>query len=261
MIAGLWQALRTRLAALAEHDGGLRPIARLYLYSVVLTALGIALVTLPQLATLDLGQLPLAMALAATMTCAGVMPLPFVARTKLCLDSAILLAVVLLFPAALAMLVVGLATTLAQTLRRQKGDQAVFNVAQVILLAYAGSQIVALAGWDAGRFALTQFSAVALAVAVGAGLWALNLLCVALMIGSQEAIAPRRIVAGLVIGNGRAGALTQSAEVVLGIGLTLAAMTHGHALLALLLATLLVHGFARQVAWRQRLASAPSPGQ
>src|SRR5687768_9949758 len=93
----LARRLQQRPVDATDDPNALRPAARLYLASVVLAALGAALIALSHATALAPDRAALAIALAASMTFAGLFPLPFVARTKLSLDTAILVATVLLF--------------------------------------------------------------------------------------------------------------------------------------------------------------------
>ena len=78
---------------------------------------------------------------------AQLFPLHVAAKTKLYLDTAVLVAAVVLFEPGVALLLMGAGTALAHVARREPWDQTLFNTAQVVLLAAAGSALLTATGW------------------------------------------------------------------------------------------------------------------
>src|SRR5215207_7269176 len=125
----------------------LRPAAKRYLVTIVLAALATALVALNHVSALKSERIVLAVALAVAAMLAQLFPLHIAAKTKLYLDTAVLVAAVVLFEPGVALLLMGAGTALAHVARREPWDQTLFNTAQVVLLAAAGSALLTAAGW------------------------------------------------------------------------------------------------------------------
>jgi diguanylate cyclase (GGDEF)-like protein len=129
----------------------LRPAARLYLAAIILAALAVALVSWRHATAPHAGHVVLAIALALVAMLAQCFPLHVAAKTKLYLDTAVLVAAVVLFEPGLALMVMGAGSLLAHVLRREPWDQTLFNTAQVVLLAAGGSALIASTGWCDGQ--------------------------------------------------------------------------------------------------------------
>src|SRR5690348_12444381 len=108
----------------------LRPAAKTFLAAMALAAVASIVVALAWSGRPAADRHSLALFLAGGMVLAGMAPLPFVGRTKVYLDSAVLLVAVLLLDPLSALLVAAAGTLLGQATRRQPWDQAVFNGAQ-----------------------------------------------------------------------------------------------------------------------------------
>src|SRR5690348_15316587 len=169
----------------------LRPAAKTFLGAMALAAVASIVVALAWSGPPAADRLSLALVLAGGIVLAGLAPLPFVDRTKLYLDTAVLLAAVLLLDPPSAMLVAAAGTLLGQAVRRQPQDQAVFNAAQATLQAATGVALLAAAGWRADRFALNQPQALLLVLAAAAAMWLVNTLTTATIVGLQEGVPAR----------------------------------------------------------------------
>ncbi len=193
----------------------LRPAAKLYLAAVALAALGVTAVTLAHATPPDRDRAALALALTGAMAVAWRFPLPLVAGTKLPLDTAVLVAAILLFEPGVALLIAGTGTLVAHSLRRQPWDQAVFNTAQVVLMAAVGGLLLAGMGWRVDRLGLDQPGSALPIVAVAAAMYLLNVLVVATIVALQaEGAFPhawRRAVGDAVRGGGRVEGLAHLA--------------------------------------------------
>ena len=201
----------------ADDADALGAAAKLYLAAVVLAALAVALVALARATPPAPDRVALAFALSAATTLAGLFPLPFVARTKLALDTALLVAAVLAFEPASALVIAAAGVGLAQALRRQPWDQALFNTAQVALAAAGASGLLAAAGWRADRLHLDRPGAVLPALAAGLGLVLFSSALLGPIIALQTGSRLPQVWSGLLLGGGRRQAGAQLAEVGLGV--------------------------------------------
>ena len=218
----------------ADEGYVLRPVARLYIAVLAAAALVSLVVALPGAGFPERDHAVVAVIFAGAMVLGGLRPLPFAAGTKLTLDTSILVAAVLFLDPAVAMVVVGSGKLLAQALRRQPGDQTLFNVAQTVLLAAAGSLVLTAGGWHAGHFDLLRLESLFFAVMLGVTLWLLNTLAVAVMVALQTAGACARIWYDMAVEGGLADALAHLVQV--GLGVVVAGVASGQSQpLALLL--------------------------
>jgi diguanylate cyclase (GGDEF)-like protein len=195
----------------------LRPAAKWYLAVVVLAALVAAVVALSHTSVPPRDHAALALALSVAATLAGLFPLPFAAKTKLYLDTAVLIAAVLVLEPGVALLVVGSGTLIAHVLRRQPWDQTMFNGAQMVLLAAAGGGFLAATGWQFTDVALDRPAAVLLVVAVGGSLVLLNAINVAMIVAFQTGEPLRRVWSRTLLHADRAERLAYLAQVALGV--------------------------------------------
>ena len=225
---------RERARGGTDDGAGLRPAAARYLAMLAVAAWAAVAVALADAGLPDRSQGALALTLAGAMALGGLRPLPFAAGTKLAIDTSVLVAAVLLFDPAMAMLVTGSGKLLAQALRRQPRDQTVFNVAQTVLLAAGGGQVLAAGGWHAGHLGPVSPESLLLVVALGVVLWLLNTLAVAAIVALQTGDAPARVWSRVAVGGGPADALAHFVQV--GLGVLVAGVADGSARpLALLL--------------------------
>ncbi len=165
----------------------LRWPARLYVTAVSLTAI-VLLLLLSFVPVGSPSHVPEATAWALTglMAAAWLFPLPLSLKRKLYLDTCILIAAILLFPPAIAMLLAGGGTALGHVIRREDWVQALFNSAQTMLQAAVGGLILASGNGEAVRPLMeTPESAVLVVVASGAIFLADNL-AVATVVGLES---------------------------------------------------------------------------
>ena len=128
----------------------LRPGAKRYLAGVGLAAFGTAVAALVGAGPFDADQTPLVLGFALAMVLASSVEIPFAAGTKLYFDTAILVAVVLLFPPAVALVLISGSMLAVAALRRDPAEQTLFNIAQAVLQVTIGGVILAIAGWQVG---------------------------------------------------------------------------------------------------------------
>ena len=213
-------AASTDGAVAEEGDEPLRLAARRYLTAVALVALVALVLAVAMLAAADrpsVGSAALALALAAGMTLAGLFPLPFAAKTKLYLDTATLVAAVLLYPPGVAVLVVASGMLLAHLLRHQPREQTIFNTAIAVVQAALGGAVLAAAGWNPDDLRHGGPVALLLVAGLGAGLWLLNIAAVAAMVAFQGGERPRRVVVRWLRETDRVEGLAHLAQVGLGV--------------------------------------------
>ena len=217
--------LNRRLFGDPADEDALRPAAKLYLAAVTLAALGAALLAVGHATAPEPEGFVLALALAGAMTLAGIFPLPFIAKTKLALDTAALVAAVLLFEPGVAMLIGASGMVLADLVRRQPWDQALFNGAQVVVVTGTTSGLLLAAGWRADHLGPDRPGSLLVAVAAGVGLVVLSTAVVGPIVALQSATPLPNVWAGLLFGGGRRQLCTQLSEV--GLGMLVAACVVG----------------------------------
>lgn len=228
-----------QLASDRRHKGAntgdeLRSAAKLYLAALVVAAFASLVAALAFVGLPERQDATLALVLAGAVTLAGLRPLPFVAGTKLTLDTSLLVAAVLLCDPATAMLAVGSGKLLSQVGRRQPWDQTLFNVAQTVLLAAAAGLFLGVGDWNADNLRLQRPGPLLLVAALAVTLFMLNSLAVAVIIALQTRGAVLQIWYRAVVGCGPADTLAYLIQV--GLGVLAAGAVHGHSRpLALLL--------------------------
>lgn len=135
---------------MSGRDDGLSPATRGYVGGVICLAVAVVLLTLIHAAPLRPDGVLLAAALTSCMTLAWLFPVHFGYKTKLYVDTAVMVTAVLLFQPAVAILVTGTGTLVAQAIRRTSRDWvgAAFNSAQAMLVVAVESLLLAAVGWD-----------------------------------------------------------------------------------------------------------------
>ncbi|HKG26495.1 MAG TPA: PAS domain-containing protein, partial [Thermomicrobiales bacterium] len=121
------------------------------------------------------------------MALAWLFPLHFTFKTKLYVDAAVVVATILLFEPAVAMLIAGVGTFLAHTLRPADRDwtQAIFNAAQAMILAATGGLLLAAAGWDTEHPAFAAPGPLLLLAVAGVVMHVLSVLGVATVVALE----------------------------------------------------------------------------
>jgi diguanylate cyclase (GGDEF)-like protein len=213
----------------------LRPAARIYLTLMVLAALAAALVASPRAGVPGPDRLALAVALAGAAVLAQLFPLHVAAKTKLYLDSAVLVAAVALFEPGVALLVIGSGSVVAHVVRRQPWDQTLFNAAHLVLLAALGGGVLTAAGWRVDRPEFDHPGAVLLVAAVGLALIVASPLAVGTMVGLQLGEPLPGTWARAVVPADLAEGLTHLGQVGLGVLVAGVADAHGWMVALLLL--------------------------
>jgi len=150
---------------------------------------------------------------AALQALAVVFPLRVAPRQYLSLDTSVLFAAVLLLDPTVAMLLAGIGTLLAEVIRRQPLDQAVFNSAQGVLQTGLAGGLLMLAGWDSGTMSTDRPLAWVIVPLAALVMFLVNELAIAGVVALQTAQSTR----ALVWRNLRADASTYLPQFALGL--------------------------------------------
>jgi len=124
----------------------MRPIARLYLIAMLAAALTLTLALAIRTPRLVWSDAAVAVASAVLLAASYWYPLSFARNVHLNLDSAVILATVLLLPPGPALLVCVTGAAIALVRRRGDWIESLFNAAQWVLLAAAACAVLALFG-------------------------------------------------------------------------------------------------------------------
>ncbi len=130
--------------------------AKLYLTALGVLALLVAGLLLSNTRLPSSDHLVLAAMVTCLLTLTLAFPLRFMSKTTLSLHTSVLFAATLLFAPGIALLIAGVGTVLADTLRRQPRDQTLFNSSHLMLQVAAGGTVLAAVGWDGQSLALTR---------------------------------------------------------------------------------------------------------
>ncbi|MFN8677548.1 MAG: bifunctional diguanylate cyclase/phosphodiesterase [Thermomicrobiales bacterium] len=195
----------------------LRPAARRYLGAISLAAVVTALVALRHANAPHAGHVVLAIALALEALLAQCFPLHVAAKSKLYLDTAVLVVAVALFEPGIALLVMGAGSLLAHLVRREPWDQTLFNTAQVVLLAAGGSALISVTGWCEGQTILDHPPCMLLIAVAGLLMTVSSDLIVSTMAALQLNEPVRWAWWRVVVPENRAEVLTHLAQVGLGL--------------------------------------------
>ncbi len=196
----------------------LRWPARLYVGGVFLTAVGLVLL----LRLLPVGppsRVPgvIAWVFTGLMAAAWLFPLPLSLKRKLYLDTCILVAAILLFQPAVAMLIAGAGTALAHAIRREDWVQAVFNSSQTMLQAAVGGLIFAAGNGSAARSLFDNPEQAALVVVASGAMFLADNLAVATIVGLESNSSLPRVWQRTIFAADRSQYLGQVAQVGLGV--------------------------------------------
>jgi diguanylate cyclase (GGDEF)-like protein len=231
----------------------LRPAAKRYLVAIILAALGTALVALSHASMPHAGRIVLAVALALAAMLAQRFPLHVSPKTELNFDTAVLVAVVVLFEPGIALLVMGAGTVLAHYVRREPWDQTLFNTAQVVVLASGGSALLAASGWSGGQPALDHPQRMLFIAVVGLLMILSSDLIVSAMAALQLGEPVVQSWKRALVPEERGEVVTHFAEVGLGLLVAEVAEAHPWAIALLLLPAVSVHqALAHHIRLRRR---------
>jgi signal transduction histidine kinase len=189
------------------------------LYAAVLTALSIGL-TVVLLVVPDSGDgLSLfgALAVSACIAFAWLRPFPLSFKRKLFLDTSVLTLAILLFPAGMAMAIAGIGTLAAYATRRKDWTEGVFNSAQMVAQAAAGSAVLAIGNYDRSLNDLNKPLTLVWMLIAGAVMFLVNNGAVALMVSLQSGMSPQTVVSRIIKSIDRVEIAGYLAQVGLGV--------------------------------------------
>ena len=227
---------------------GLKPITRIYLFALTSVALALVLASAIAATRQSNRDLLLALLFAGCMTLAWRFPLHFAYKTKVYLDSAVIVASSLLFQPAIAMTITASGAFVAHGLRRNGRDwtQALFNTTQATILTAVGALFLAAAGWDPARPTFGDPLPLLLFPIVGLTMYGISILAVATVVALESGQALVASWKQAFLTDSRVEILTQLS--LLGIGVLAAIVVDAEPWgLALLVAPIVtVYGILRQ---------------
>jgi hypothetical protein len=167
----------------------LRPQAKAYIAAVATTAtIGLA-VSLAEAPRPSAENALLAGAFAGLMTLAFSCPLPFAFRTKLYLDTAVVVAAIMVFEPGVAALIAATGALLGHAVRREFVEQAIFNAGQVTIQTLVGALILAALGVEPGTHHPSDPVAVAAVTVAALAMIPVNTWLVATIVGIQSRLS------------------------------------------------------------------------
>jgi PAS domain-containing protein len=219
----------------------LRRCARLYITGLTALAIACLSVLLARTSRPDAGSLLLSLGLLAALSVAIRYPLPFAWKTRLYLDTCVVMAAVLLLEPGPAMLLVVLAP-LSSGLRHRDGRaEVLFYSSQMGLQAAAGSLTLAALGWDIAAPPFDRPAALLAVLAAGIVMYLVNTVSVATIVGLQESQSPARVWFTSTSNIDRAEAAAHLAQVGVGLLTAIVADAHPWAVVLLALPTVAVY--------------------
>lgn len=220
----------------------LRHATRGYIAGLVTLVVIALVIWLPETHPLGIQHSLLALATSGTIAATLLFPLPFAWKTRLHLDTTVILAATLIFEPAVAVVIVASGSALAQAIRRERWAQAVFNGAQRSLQAVASSGILLLAGWDPIAPTFNRVETLVSVIAAGVVVHVINTAAVAVMIGVEERLSSLRVWHESTSGFDLAETLSHFGQVGVALLAAVIADAHMWALGLLLLPVIAMYG-------------------
>jgi signal transduction histidine kinase len=190
--------------------------ARAYATALALTALGLTIGLLAVGEPLSRSDIVLAAVCTGLVAVTTLRPLPLSFKWKLVLDTSVLIAAVLLFPAGIAMLIAAAGTLLAHAIRRDDWVQAAFNASQVALEVAAGELVLNAATPSFHRGTFDRPTTGVVILFAGAVMYVVSHLAVATMVALHSRMPVLDVWSRLVHQADRGEILGQFAQVGLG---------------------------------------------
>jgi diguanylate cyclase (GGDEF)-like protein len=170
----------------------LRSQAKAYIAAVSITATAGLAVGLAEAPRPSAETALLAGAFAGLMTMAFYFPLPFAFRTKLYLDTAVVVAAILTFEPGVAALIAATGALLGHALRREFVEQAIFNAGQITIQTLLGALILAGLGVGPGSSHPSEPAVIAAVTIAALAMIPINTLLVATIVGIQSRLSIAR---------------------------------------------------------------------
>jgi signal transduction histidine kinase len=182
-----------RIAREFGYSAEVDPLARTTrLYIALLVGLAVAILALAWSRTTQVvaGEILLTAGLAGAMALTWLFPIPIAAKTKFYVDAVVIIAATLLLQPAMALAAVGSGTIVAHGLRRDDRDwaQALFNTAQVTLIAFAATVVLAAGGWNPRRGTAPDLEILPFAIAAAGVIYLLTVFLVSTVTALETSV-------------------------------------------------------------------------
>jgi hypothetical protein len=163
---------------------------RLYVGILLAVALAALALSATRMAPVSANEIAQTCLFAGATALAWLFPVPIAARTQFYVDTAVLVAAVLLLPPALAVAAAGSGTLVAHGLRRADRDwaQALFNTAQVMLITFVAATVLAVGGWDPRAGIVPELPVVPSLVVAAAIMFLLSILFVSIVAALETSV-------------------------------------------------------------------------
>lgn len=235
----------------------LRPPARRYIAALTGAALAVTLFALSQSGAPSWEQAVLTVALGTLAAVAWLFPLPISFKTRLYLDTSVVVAAILTLEPGPAIVVAGAGAAVAHRIRRADAAETVFNTAQAMLQAAAGSAILALGGWELGRHDFGDPLLALLIAAAGTAMMLVTDVAVATMVALQSGVSVLRSWSQAILRADLVERLTHYAQVGVGIIGAILLETYPWTIFLLLIPAAAVYvSLARAIQHRRRAEDA-----
>lgn len=184
-------------------------------------------------------------------------PIQFNNDSNLHLDTTVLVAAILLFVPAHAMVIVGMGTVFAYGMQRKGWARILFNASLVVLEAAIGGLLLEEGGWSIDRLDFGQWQHIALIVIVAGILDLITYVGLAILFALRAGQSPITEYWQLVRDEGTMGRLVWLAQVAIGLLAGIVADTYPWAIALLVLPAAAVHyALSHQVRLRLRVEQA-----
>ena len=173
----------------------LKPATKTYIAALLLLSFGLSAVAASRTRTLTGWDAIATVIATGANALAWSFPIPFVSRTKLYVDTAVMIAAVLLLPAPYAALAVGVGALIGNGLSSNRDwPQALFNAAQATLVALFAALLLTLAGWHASVPSFNSPWPLVVLPVVALGTFLLNLLLIAIVTALEDGDSLMRVL-------------------------------------------------------------------
>jgi signal transduction histidine kinase len=167
----------------------LRPGTAAYIAILLAAALGVTVIAATKGPGPDADDPLVTLVAACCMAAAWLFPIQIASRTRFYVDTAVMIASVLLLPPAFAAVAIGTGTLIAHALRPDARNwaEAFFNTGQAVVVALMAALLLGLAGWRPGDSSFDNPRPLLVLPIVTAAIYLLNVLLVTIVIASEAA--------------------------------------------------------------------------
>lgn len=224
----------------------LRPITQIYTGALAATAVGSLLAMLLRDGLPDRTVLVTCLGLTVCVVVAMVRPLSFSFQAHVNLDTAVVVAALLILPPGHAMLVAAAGGAIAQAIARPTLIEMFFNAAQLTLQVLAGALVLAALGWHARAADFSFPGAIVATLAAGAAMFAVNYLAVGGIIGLQSRVSVIGVWYDITVRTNRVEIVAHLAQLALGLLAAVVASAESWAIALLVIPAVAVYVSLRQ---------------